>query len=140
MDQYLSQRDFTNQIAGGHLGINLPDNTSPTGFRTFKIRSTDLLGGSGIVPIKMLNVGNNQSWVAPADSWVNKFSFKTISGSPTIKVGSAPNGNDILDVTNIGILLPFEMNEYCENQTTFYFTISGGTINIRIDFQVNYSQ
>ena len=138
-DQFLSERDFTTQIAGGHMLINLPDNESPTGFKTYRIRTVDILRGSGNVPLKLRNISANFSQVLPIDSWVDQFSISVVSGTPTIKIGLTPNGNEIIDTQIITSLLAVSIENYISVDTTYYFTISGGVVKIRFDFQINYS-
>ena len=139
MDEFLSLRDFTTTTAGSHVAINVPDITSATGFRTKKINVPDLVAGAGSTPLKLKNVSSNISQVLPGDSYIDKFGITKISGTPVIKIGTTVNGNDILDTTTIEDFLPIIMQSYIDVDTTYYFTISGGTINIRFDFQINYA-
>jgi len=140
MDQYLSERFKTTQTAGGYVPINLPDMSSPTGFKTWLIKSTDLVAGAGAVPLKLQNLSINTSQMLPADSWIEKFSITPVSGSPVIKIGLTSNGSEILDSTTVSELIPLIYQQYIASDTTFYFSISGGVVNIRIDFQINYAQ
>ena len=140
MDQFASQRDFTSNTAGGFVIIQLPQGDSSTGFKSWKILLSDLLAGNGIIPLKIKNVTTNFNQTIPADSWVNKITIipKTFgAGQPTVSVST--NSQNYLTDRPIPALLPIEIDDYFPTDTIFYFAVSGGTIDIRIDFQINYS-
>ena len=138
MDQYLSSRDKTTQTDGGYIPINLPD-SGPTGFKTWIIKTSDLVAGVGNVPLKLKNLSVSTPQMLPGDSWIESMFFTIASGSPSIKIGLTSNGNEILDTTLVSGLPPVMIQTHILSDTIYYFSISGGSVNIRIDFTINYA-
>lgn len=89
------------------------------------------LYGSITTPIKLPGVGANTSVVIPANSFITNLYVALATGSPTIRIGTTPNGQEILPDSE-----PFQvlsLNQYFANNTTLYITVSGGSVNIRIE-------
>jgi hypothetical protein len=100
------------------------------------------LYGAVVSPIKLSNVATtSQAFVA--NTWIEKLFIIAYTGSPTIKIGTTLGGSDVLSdgaggPVSIGTSLPVIIQTYYFSATTYYFTISGGNCNIRIDSILNY--
>lgn len=72
-----------------------------------------------------------------AKTWIEKFIIVPQLSTPSVKIGSEPGGNDILDTSEIGdYSLPVMIQLYYATGTIFYFTITGGNVNINFDSKV----
>jgi hypothetical protein len=96
---------------------------------------TEVYGNLNL-PIKTLNQTGAFTQDIPANTWVERIIVLPQSGTPTIEVGTTLGGSDILPPTLIGNSLPIMIQEYFTNETTLYFTVSGGNVNKRTD-QIN---
>lgn len=86
-------------------------------------------------PIVRLNNTGAQAQAILANSFVEKISVSIASGSPTIKAGTTVGGNDIFDSLTppeIGIVTDL----YFPTSGSIYFTITGGNVNIQIDYKI----
>jgi hypothetical protein len=131
MGQFLSNRDLTTDKTGGQVPINVPKLGG--GYITKRINVSDLLAGVGGSAIKLADQTGNVSQILPANTWVEFVHVRTISGTPTIKIGTTLNGNQILDTSDVGDSMPVMVQLYFANITTLYFAIVGGNVNIRIE-------
>lgn len=136
MGQTLPERDITSDKAGGQIPINKPKVGG--GWKTYRINVTDLLAGTGSQPIQRLNKTGNDSQAIASNSFVNQISILPVSGTPTIKIGTSPNGNQIADTFAIGNFAPVTVQLYFPDAGTIYFVITDGSVNIRIDVFNNY--
>ena len=139
MNNNLTDRQQTTQTAGGFVPINIPDGSSVTGYKSYKIKVSDLIAGAGGVPLKIANVTGAFQQSIPSDSWLEKISITNNSGTPSVSIGTTLAGTEILALTPISLLLPVLIQEYLNVDTIFYFTVSGGTVNLRFDFIINFS-
>jgi hypothetical protein len=83
-------------------------------------------------PIILSNRTGNISQAILAKTNISKMYFGVASGTPSLKVGTAPNGFDIFDVISCPTE-PMLVELFFPSATTLYFTITGGNINIQID-------
>jgi hypothetical protein len=97
------------------------------------------LYGSITVPVKIPGISANSTYIVPADSFVGVISATTASGTPTLRIGTTPNGQEIMADQLVGTLAQAMPNEYFAADTILYFTITGGgTVNIRMDILNDY--
>lgn len=85
-----------------------------------------------LVPIKNPGVSGNISVPIPAGSVIMLILIQPVAGAPVIKVGTTGGGNEVLDTTNVIQTVPIPGPIPVDNATTYYFTLSGGTVNISI--------
>jgi hypothetical protein len=83
-------------------------------------------------PIILSNQSGNISQAIVAKTNISKIYFGVASGSPSLKVGTVPNGNQIFDVMACPTE-PVIIEQFFSSSATLYFTITGGNINIQID-------
>lgn len=96
-------------------------------------------GSSQNAPLLLTDKTDSQPIGIDANTWVEKISFKTVSGNPTIRIGTSPNGTDIIKDILVNSSLPVIIQNHYLVQTSIYITISGGNVNIRVDFIKNYN-
>lgn len=135
MAQTLDQRDATSSKVGGWMHILLPKIGG--GFKSWKISVDSLLSGAGDTPIKLQNKSTNTSCTVDANTYIKGILAVQNSGTPTLKIGKTPNGEEVMPQTNIVGSMPFPYVEHLTSQTTLYLTISGGNISVRIDISTN---
>ena len=91
------------------------------------------LSGGGTPCTLLQNVTGNVSCSFPAINWIDSIFIKTISGTPTIQIGTTLAGSDILPTTPVNDFL-YEKTEYpFKTDGALYFVITGGNVNIRIN-------
>ena len=92
-----------------------------------------------VTPIKLAGVSVNATQAIPANTFIQDIALTATSGSPTIRLGTTPNGTDIMPDTVIGNSQIVETLLYCQNLTTIYISHSGsGTVSLRFDVLYNY--
>lgn len=91
-----------------------------------------------IVPIKLAGVNVNTIQAILANTFVNKISMSKTAGNPLVRIGSAPNGEQYFAETLIGGFNEALLDAYFAGNTNLYITVSGGTINMRIDVIPNF--
>ena len=98
------------------------------------------LYGALLVPIKLEGVTGGTTQAIAANTFVQQISLITVSGSPTIRIGTTPNGTDILPDTTSATISLTTLQQYFASAKTFYITMSSGsgTVNIRMDVIENY--
>lgn len=93
------------------------------------------------VPIKLSAIaGNTAIDNVPADTFINDIAILVNSGSPTIRIGITPGGNEILDDFQF-TTFNFLVTQYLiTSLSNIYITfVSGsGNVNIRIDPIYNF--
>lgn len=108
--------------------------------RTALNSMTQELYDSITVPIRMKNIQANAMQAIAADTQVLKVSVVGTAGAPTIRIGTTPNGTEILPDTAIGAQFPpIIAEQYFGAAGNVYITFSAaGTILVRIDVILNY--
>lgn len=97
------------------------------------------LYGAILVPIKLPNIGFNTTVPIKANTFVQAIALVAISGNPVVRIGTTPNGQDILGDTAItSTILPLILQQYFSADTTLYITLGTGAINVRIDVNPSY--
>lgn len=89
-------------------------------------------------PVKLLGVNANTQQAIPAGAKVVGISISGTAGAPVLRIGITANGTEILPDTSIGNSQDVQPDEYFQNAGNLYFTLSGGTVNIRIDIIPNF--
>lgn len=88
--------------------------------------------------LKLPGVSVNTAQAINADTMVTLIAMSGTAGAPIVRIGLTPNGTEILPDTAIGNSQPDIVTQYFPAAGTLYFTVSGGTISIRIEFTPNY--
>lgn len=93
-----------------------------------------------IVPIKIPGVSVNAIQALPANVFIEQISIVPVSGSPTIRIGTTPNGTNILADTVISSFQAVLVQSYLASSSNLYITFSAGSgvLNFRIDTLNNY--
>lgn len=139
--QKLSQRSITVNKTGGFLHIIIPS-LVPGTFESYRIPVDTLVpssGGGADVPILLSNKTGNVSQAIPANSWIDKITVFFRAGTPVVRVGTSPNGQELMmdvNVTDYAVVYP---ELYTGAGNTLYFTVNSGYIDVRIDYKSNYN-
>lgn len=97
------------------------------------------LYGAITPPIVVLGMAANTDIVMPANSFIDKIFIVPESGSPILNIGLTGNGGEILNTMPITYFLPISIQQYFAPTTDFYFTLTGGVINVYIYYIRNLS-
>lgn len=135
--QKLSQRDIISIKTGGYVHIILPAIT-PGEFNSYRIPVASLLAGEVNTPITQTGVTGNITQAIAANTFIQRISLFHAGGTPTVRVGTTPNGEQILPDTLITDFIPIPYDVHTSAGMTLYFTINSGSIDIRIDVTDNY--
>lgn len=87
---------------------------------------------------KLPGIAVNTQQAIDANTMIKEISLSGTAGAPVVRIGTTPNGEDILPDTQVGNSLPILQRVYFPNAGNLYFTISDGTVSIRIEYQGNY--
>ena len=96
------------------------------------------LYGALIIPTKLEGVNSNTTLAVAANSYIEYIAISATAGTPSIHVGTTPNGTDIIPATTPGNFSLTQLEQYFQNATTLYITISGGTVNMRVGLLSNF--
>jgi hypothetical protein len=98
------------------------------------------LYGAILLPIKLPGVTGNTTQAIAANTYVSKISIMPLAGTATIRIGTTPNGFDIMQDTLISGFQPVLVQEDYAVNTTIYITFTTGsdTLNFRFDVVPNY--
>lgn len=98
------------------------------------------LYGSIISPIKIPGISSNTSHAVAANAYLQAISITPVTGTATIRIGTAPNGTDIMPDTLINAFQLITVQEDFPGAATIYitFTSGTGTLNFRLDTIPNY--
>lgn len=97
------------------------------------------LYSSMVLPLKLPGVAANTSLDLPANSYVGDIFLSDASGGPTIRIGTTPNGQEVLADIAPGTFSQITLQRYFAADTTLYITITGGgSLNIRIGIMYNF--
>lgn len=94
-------------------------------------------------PFKYANANQNFSQAISANVMVTTISITDISASPTLRIGTTPNGQEILSDLAITNTIIVTAQQYFLTAGTVYFTWTSGNfsgiVNIRMDVINNYN-
>lgn len=96
------------------------------------------LYGNTPVPIKIPGVTGNISQLLTDNTFLATLEVGKVSGNPVLKVGTTPGGEELLPEIEVTNFIQTTAQLYCPTSQTVYFTLSGGTVNIRLDVINNY--
>lgn len=102
---------------------------------------TELYSAAGTLPIQLPNTSSNIAVDnIPADTFINDIAILVNSGSPTIRIGITPGGNEILDDFQFTTFNYIQTQYLITSLSNIYITfVSGsGNVNIRIDPIYNF--
>lgn len=118
-------------IADGETGLNARN--------AINANFTELYNNL-IIPIKMLGVAANTQQAIIANTFIAKMFITSVVGMPTLRIGTAANGTDIMPDTPIGGFNEVDVSKYFSGATILFFTFSGGagTVNVRINVLYNF--
>lgn len=96
---------------------------------------------SGQQPIKIQGASANFSQAILANTYIVDMQVRPLSGTPTLRVGLTPNGQEIMDDTVINAAQAVVIQLYFANAGLLYFTWTSGSgqVNIRINIISNYN-
>ena len=152
VDKKVSGLPETAQTSGGFSEIILPDGSG--GWISWKISNANLVG-SFTSEIDAINAYINQATQTykeknksadftksfDADTAIDGIDFMWVSGTPNVKVGTSALANDVISGRTPLSGDPSRnlVSEYYLSAQTLYFTVTGGTVNIVINYRNNYS-
>jgi hypothetical protein len=117
------------QINNGESGLSVRDKLNGM----FNELYTSL-----ILPMKYTGVSNNTILALPANSYVKAIFLSKIDDAPIVRLGTTPNGQDLMPDTYIDDFNQVTVEQYFANPSSLYITISGGEMNIRVDILYNF--
>lgn len=91
------------------------------------------LYGAIVLPLKLNGISGNTQQIIPVDTYLQAIYMSATAGAPTIRIGTAPNGDDICPDVLPGAFQPVIVQQYFAAGATLYITMSGGTVNVRFD-------
>jgi hypothetical protein len=86
-----------------------------------------------VLPLKLTGITGNTQQVIPVDTFLQAVYISATAGTPTIRIGTTPNGEEICPDVQPGSFQPVVVQQYFASGVTLYITLSGGTVNIRFD-------
>lgn len=89
--------------------------------------------GALVLPLKLTGISANSQQIIPVDTFLQAIYISATAGTPTIRIGTAPNGQDICPDVQPGAFQSVLVQQYFSAGVTLYITLSGGTVNIRFD-------
>lgn len=98
------------------------------------------LYGSLTIPVKIPGISSNTTQVIASNVFLSRITISRISGGCTLRIGTSPNGEQLLSDTLIDGFIPVQEDVYFADTSTIYFTFSGaaGLVNVRMDIIPNY--
>ncbi len=103
----------------------------------------DLSANSGVVspPITVVALQNQTgafTLALPANTYVYQIFAQILLSTPSIIVGTTVGGNDVVHTTIVNNAILTLLKQYFSAATTLYFTVTGGSVNLRIDEGLNF--
>jgi hypothetical protein len=86
-----------------------------------------------VSPLKLNGISANAQQVIPVDTYLQALYISATSGTPTIRIGTTPNGEEVCPDVQPGAFQSVIVQQYFSAGVTLYITLSGGTVNIRFD-------
>jgi hypothetical protein len=145
-DTSTSQLTETVIVAGTWIEISIPDGGG--GFISRKISQANLVAAltaadaQATQTLKLKSKASNFTQSFNADTKIESIDFVYVSGtSISVKVGTSALANDIISGRTITSTKNSfnNLSDYFSAAPTLYFTISGGAIDIIINYRNNYN-
>ncbi len=145
-DESISDLTITALTAGGFIEISLPDGGG--GWLSRRISHTNLVAvltsfdTQSTQTIKEKSKASAFTTNLNADTKLESIDFIYVSGtSISVKVGTSALGNDIISGRTITSSKNSanSLSDYFPGATTLYFTITGGAVDIIINYRNNYN-
>lgn len=89
-------------------------------------------------PTRLLSQTGNIILGVNQDSYVEKISLLPVVGSPTVSIGTTPTGQEVLQAMSVAQFMIVVAQVYFQGAGNLYISISGGSVDIRIDLSSNY--
>lgn len=86
-----------------------------------------------VLPLKQNGISANAQQIIPSDTFLQAIYISATAGTPTIRIGTTPNGTDICPDVQPGAFQSVIVQQYFSGGATLYLTLSGGTVNVRFD-------
>jgi hypothetical protein len=86
-----------------------------------------------VLPLKINGATGNTQQIIPVDTYLQALYMSATAGTPTIRIGTTPNGEEICPDVQPGAFQSVIVQQYFSAGITLYITLSGGTVNIRFD-------
>ena len=103
------------------------------------INQSDLTngGGNGVSQsiLQLSNISADTTFSLPANTWFEDIFAIDLSGAPLLAIGTSPGANDVVDFTPISGVFTQMIQSLYVPITLFYVTLSGGSVNLRIDIK-----
>lgn len=87
---------------------------------------------------KLPGISINTTQAFDADTMVTFIALSGTAGAPVVRIGLTPNGQELLPDTAIGNSQPVNVGQYFPAAGNIYFTVTLGTVSIRIEYTENY--
>jgi len=103
----------------------------------------DLSANSGVITppitvVELLNQTGAFTLVLPANTYVYQIFANILLSTPSIKIGTTAGANDVAHLTLVANATLTLLTQYFTNATTLYFTVTSGSVNLRLDEGLNF--
>lgn len=139
IQEKLSDRIQTALSTDGFVHIILPGGGGPSGFQSFKISTEDL---RGLFKERFANKSAAFTVVLDADLKLVDIDFIWVASNPVVKVGTTGAGTkDIISGRTLSSVKNStnSLSDYFKTSKTLYFTITGGTVDVIINYKKTYN-
>ena len=91
-----------------------------------------------VTPLKLPGINANTQQTFQANTYLSSIFILGVSGTPTIRIGTTPNGQELCpDIQPVGSN-EISIQQYFSAGATIYITLSGGVCSLRIDSINNF--
>jgi hypothetical protein len=90
------------------------------------------------VPVKVDNVNANTTINIAANTFLDYIASGLVSGTCQFRIGTTPNGEQIVETTDVTSFVQNSIQRYFAANTTLYITIVSGTLNFRFGVIENF--
>jgi hypothetical protein len=91
-----------------------------------------------VTVVEMLNQTGAVTLALSANTYVYQVFAKILLSTPSIKIGTTAGGNDVAHLTLVSNATLTLLTQYFTSSATLYFTITGGSVDLRIDEGLNF--
>lgn len=135
-DQKLSERVETFIRKNGFIHIILPDGGG--GYNSWKIAPSYI---TGLFKERFADQSADFTVNLDADTKMEDIDFIWKASAPVVKVGTTLAGKDIISGRTLSSIKNSTnpLSDYFKTAKTLYFTITGGTVDVIINYKKNYN-